>query len=82
MADPDHQVQAIRLEGDIASPLERPKGCPFYSRCPRVIGSLCREEIPPWQTTPEGKRIFCHIPIEKLAATQKPLFGGEIREDV
>jgi peptide/nickel transport system ATP-binding protein len=71
VADPTHISQTIQLEGDIPSPLEKPSGCPFHTRCPRVIGSICRHETPPWQTTTEGKRIFCHIPLKELPVSQK-----------
>jgi peptide/nickel transport system ATP-binding protein len=77
VADPEHAVHPIRLEGDIASPLNKPTGCPFHTRCPRAIGDLCTEEAPPWQTTPEGKQIFCHIPLEELTQNQTRLQGEE-----
>ena len=59
---------------DIASPLEKPGGCSFHPRCPRIIGERCREEVPTWQSTPQGGQIFCHIPIAELRAEQKVLF--------
>jgi len=65
----DHQK--IRLEGDIVSPIEKPTGCPFHSRCPRVIGEICKTETPPWQETSSGKKLFCHIPIGDLQRIQK-----------
>jgi peptide/nickel transport system ATP-binding protein len=77
MADPEHTAHPIRLEGDIANPLDKPSGCPFHTRCPRAIGDICRDESPPWQTTPEGKQIFCHIPLEELAQKQTSLLGEE-----
>jgi peptide/nickel transport system ATP-binding protein len=78
VADPDHQLQSIRLPGDISSPLEKPAGCPFHTRCPRLVGDICMEEKPPWQSTPEGKQIFCHIPIKELLADQKALLIDKI----
>jgi peptide/nickel transport system ATP-binding protein len=78
VADPDHVSFAIRLEGDIAGPLEKPAGCPFHPRCPRMIGDICREEVPPWQSTPEGSQIFCHIPLAELLEKQKPVFGNKL----
>ena len=73
VADPDHQSQAIRLEGDITSPSEKPSGCPFHTRCPRLIGDICKDETPAWQDTPQGGQIFCHIPITALEASQESL---------
>ena len=34
------------VPGDIPSPLERPSGCVFHTRCPKVISGLCAEDIP------------------------------------
>ncbi len=75
VADPDHQADVIRLEGDIASPLEKPTGCPFHTRCPRMLGDVCRDETPAWQSTSDGKQIYCHIPLKKLLTIQKISFA-------
>ena len=80
VAIPDYETKVILLEGDIASPLEKPGGCPFHTRCPRVIGDICKTEIPPWQKTSGGKKIFCHIPIDKLLADQTTIIRIEPRE--
>jgi peptide/nickel transport system ATP-binding protein len=45
-------------------------GCPFSGRCPRRIGHVCDEVVPPVQTGLAGHRVVCHIPLEELAATQ------------
>ena len=80
VAIPDYETKVILLEGEIASPLEKPDGCPFHTRCPRVIGDICKTEIPPWQKTSGGKKIFCHIPIDKLLADQTTIIRIEPRE--
>ena len=56
------------------TPLEDFKGCPFYSQCPRALGKLCEEDVPPRQSTADGGFIFCHIPLEELIASQKETF--------
>ena len=73
--DPNYQGQAIRLEGDIPSPLEKPTGCPFHTRCPRMLGEICRTTVPPWQSSADGKQIYCHIPLDELEADQGSLFS-------
>jgi peptide/nickel transport system ATP-binding protein len=73
VADPAAQPGQIRLSGEIPSAIDVPPGCPFHTRCPRYLGDICRDQAPPWQETPEGKRIFCHIPVDELAATQQPV---------
>lgn len=69
--DPCVLQKPIRLSGEIPSQVEIPKGCPFHTRCPRTLGELCAHETPPWRILPEnGKRIFCHIPVEELRSLQ------------
>jgi oligopeptide/dipeptide ABC transporter ATP-binding protein len=45
-ADPDVRPQRIRLEGEIPSPIARPPGCPFQTRCP-LVQQRCRDGRPP-----------------------------------
>jgi peptide/nickel transport system ATP-binding protein len=66
----------IRLPGEIPSAIDLPSGCPFHTRCPRALGSLCVEEAPPWQVGDQGHRVRCHIPLDELAALQ----AGEAEE--
>jgi len=69
---PGASSKAIRLEGDIPSPTEVPTGCPFHTRCPRSLGEICTEQVPPWRVEEQtGKMSFCHIPFEELRAVQK-----------
>ena len=73
--DPQAKRRQIRLSGDVPSALNPPSGCRFHTRCPRRKmapdnGSVCALKPPPWQKGDGEHRIFCHIPIEQLAAME------------
>lgn len=68
--DPDISRPPRRLTGDVPSAVDVPPGCPFHTRCPRLVGDICRRQAPPWQTAADGKRIYCHIPLADLQAAQ------------
>jgi peptide/nickel transport system ATP-binding protein len=81
LIDPEAQQEQIRLEGEIPSPTDIPSGCPFHTRCPRFLGDICVEEVPPWRAhESSGKRYFCHIPVEDLLESQKRAFAFEKQE--
>ena len=66
--DPD---TAPTLTADDVVELSPPEtGCPFQRRCPRSLGSVCVNDVPPWQTSSEGHAIRCHIPVADLAPAQ------------
>ena len=47
------------VPGDIPSPLERPAGCVFHTRCPEVIEGRCTAEVPTAMEVGEGHRASC-----------------------
>lgn len=71
--EPGARGAPVRLKGELPSPTDIPGGCRFHTRCPRFLGPICREVEPPWQEGADGKRVYCHIPLEELARTQAPL---------
>jgi len=72
--DPAAPVAPVRLEGEPPSPVDLPTGCPFHTRCPRFLGEVCVREAPPWRVDAGGHGLACHIPLDELAAAQRPLF--------
>lgn len=68
--DPTVKQKRIRLEGEIPSPLNPPKGCRFAGRCPRKIGAVCDIEPPPMRDAGNGHAIACHIPTDVLARVE------------
>lgn len=49
------------VPGDIPSPLERPSGCVFHTRCPRIIGDVCRLTLPHSIDVADGHSTSCHL---------------------
>ncbi len=58
--DPDKEAQKQRqiLSGDVPSPINTPKGCPFAGRCPRAT-DICRQEKPTLEMK-QGHLVSCH----------------------
>jgi len=50
----------IILKGDIPSPIDRPAGCHFHTRCPHAF-ERCRREEPALRSLPEGRLVACHL---------------------
>jgi peptide/nickel transport system ATP-binding protein len=69
--DPKVRHRPIALRGDIPSPRNRPSGCPFHTRCPRKIGTICETTPPPVQMLESGHQIRCHHDLEELERMQR-----------
>ncbi|MGE0723530.1 MAG: ABC transporter ATP-binding protein [Alphaproteobacteria bacterium] len=59
--DPELKRQRIRLEGDVPSPIRRPPGCHFHTRCPIRQLPLCAEESPALKPAGNGHFVACHL---------------------
>ncbi len=80
LLEPGAERSHVRLEGEVPSPVDTPAGCPFHTRCPRVLGEICRTEAPPWRPAGDDHGVYCHIPLEELSAVQVPALRSERRE--
>ncbi len=49
------------IPGDIPSPLERPPGCVFSTRCSKVIGDVCSRDIPGFTNVTDNHQVACHL---------------------
>jgi len=49
------------IPGDIPSPLERPTGCVFHTRCSVNLGDICTVKIPNFAKVTEGHNVACHL---------------------
>ena len=70
IADPEVTKRHIVLEGNLPSALDLPKGCPFATRCPRKLGTICDNERPPVHEAAPRHVIACHIPLDELRAVE------------
>ena len=55
-------MRAVPLGGDIPSPIARPAGCRFHTRCPHVQ-ERCRAEEPVLRPVGPGHDVACHFPL-------------------
>jgi oligopeptide/dipeptide ABC transporter ATP-binding protein len=58
--DPDAEKTAIKLEGEIPSPINPPSGCKFHTRCPHAR-DRCKAEIPEWRQADDDHFVSCHF---------------------
>ena len=61
IADPEIEVakNRIKLEGDLPSPMNPPKGCKFSTRCPYAT-EKCNQERPLLREIVKGRYAACH----------------------
>jgi oligopeptide/dipeptide ABC transporter ATP-binding protein len=60
VADPDHRMQRIPLEGDVPDPANAPAGCKFHPRCQHAE-DRCRTESPDLREIEHGHQAACHF---------------------
>ncbi len=59
----DLEAPLTPVPGDIPSPLDRPSGCVFHTRCVEsgAIAEKCRTEIPGYTTDSANHQVACHL---------------------
>jgi peptide/nickel transport system ATP-binding protein len=76
--DPSKRRNRTRLIGEIPSPIDPPKGCPFHPRCALAI-ARCSESRPVLTDIGDGHRAACHVVTQNLlAAAAHPSVPSEI----
>ena len=58
--DPTAKMERIKLEGDIPSPANPPKGCRFHTRCP-YAKEVCKHVSPEYKEYEPGHFAACHL---------------------
>ena len=62
--DPTVKMNRIKLEGDIPSPANPPKGCRFHTRCP-YAKEICKHVPPEYIEHEPGHFAACHLLAEE-----------------
>jgi len=59
----DLEAPLTPVPGDIPSPLDRPSGCVFHTRCVEsdAIAEKCRREIPIYTSDSANHQVACHL---------------------
>ena len=68
--EPDPDIKPKLVAEDIVEEKPPEDGCSFQGRCPRILGDICKNEVPPWQTCENGNSIRCHIKMDDLKSQQ------------
>jgi len=58
--EPGAARRRILLSGEIPSPIDRPAGCHFHTRCPMAM-PICRQTEPTPMTGTDGHYVSCHL---------------------
>lgn len=58
--DPSFKRDKRTLQGDVPSPISRPSGCHFQTRCP-LATERCRQEEPVLKSVGTGHSVACHL---------------------
>ena len=69
VADTHVKKRHVVLEGELPSPLNRPKGCPFQTRCSYYMKGVCEQPLPR-KDMGNGHVIACHLDEAKLNAME------------
>ena len=61
---PDPVLEKVRprqiIHGELPSPMHRPEGCPFSTRCDRVM-DICHHSVPELKDAEPGHAVACHL---------------------
>ncbi|MEO0959134.1 MAG: ABC transporter ATP-binding protein [Pseudomonadota bacterium] len=69
VADTHVKKRNVVLEGELPSPLKRPQGCPFQTRCNYVMPGTCDKPLPE-RRFESGHVVRCHLSAAELEAME------------
>lgn len=59
--DPTSDRSELVIKGEIPSPVNPPPGCRFHTRCPAMIGEICRTKEPSLVNIGGEHYVACHL---------------------
>jgi peptide/nickel transport system ATP-binding protein len=59
--DPTSRRIQVVIKGEIPSPINPPSGCRFHTRCPVMIGEICRTKEPALLEAEKDHYVACHL---------------------
>lgn len=59
--DPTSRRSDVVIKGEIPSPVNPPTGCRFHTRCPVIIGDICRKNEPELVDLGNEHYVACHL---------------------
>jgi oligopeptide/dipeptide ABC transporter ATP-binding protein len=59
--DPTSRRIQVVIKGEIPSPINPPSGCRFHTRCPVMIGDVCRSKEPALAEIEKDHYAACHL---------------------
>lgn len=81
IADVRVEKKKILLKGELPSPTNPPQGCPFCTRCHRMIKGICEKEKPSIKELSPGHTIACHLD-ETIFQTMEPIIKAAKSRDI
>lgn len=66
--DSESRRESVKLEGELPSPANPPKGCHFHQRCPHVM-PVCRETYPNLTELSRSHTVKCYLYEENYGST-------------
>ena len=58
---PDPREKSVpQMQGDIPSPLDLPRGCRFFTRCPQAV-TVCSDTVPDLLQRGDDHKVACHF---------------------
>ena len=60
----DLEAELTPVPGDIPSPLDRPTGCVFHTRCVELLGDICHQKVPEYSFDESNHQVACHLATE------------------